>query len=52
MLTTDYKLKNNVWASLICSETTIKLFGMTVDNKHSFDQHLNRVRKKVSHKLA
>ena len=51
MLATDYKLKNNVWASLICSETTTKLFGMTVDNKLYFDLHLNRVCKKVNHKL-
>ena len=51
MLTTDEKLKNNVWTSLLCNETTVKLFVMTVNNKLSFELHLNRVCKKVSHKL-
>ena len=51
MLTTDDNLKNNVWASLKCNETTVKLFDMTADNKLSFELRLNRVYKKVSHKL-
>ena len=51
ILTTDDKPKNNAWASFICNKTTVKLFGMTVDNKLSFELHLNRVSKKVCHKL-
>lgn len=51
ILTTDDKPKNNAWASFICNKTTVKLFGMTVDNKLSFELHLNRACKKVSHKL-
>ena len=51
MLARDHNLKNNVWASLKCNETTLKLFDMTADNKLSFELHLNRVYKKVSHKL-
>ena len=51
MLTTDEKLKSNVGGSLICNETTVELFGVTVANKFSFEPHLNTVCKKVSYKL-
>ena len=51
MLTTGNKLKFNVGGSLTCDETTVKLLGITVDNKLSFEPHLNTVCKKVNHKL-
>ena len=47
----DDKLETNVGCSLIYNETTVKLLGVTVANKLSFEPHLNTVRKKVSHKL-
>ena len=51
MLTTDNKLKINVKGSPISNEKTVKLLGVTVDNKFSFEPHLNLVCKKVSQKL-
>ena len=51
MLTTDIKLKINVKGSPISNEKTGKLLGVTVDNKLSFEPHLNLVCKKVSQKL-
>ena len=51
MLTTDNKQKINVKGSPISSKKIVKLLGVTVDNKHSFEPHLNLVRKKVSQKL-
>ena len=50
-LTTDNKLKINVKESPISNEKTVKLLGVTVDNKLSFESHLNFVCKKVSQKL-
>ena len=51
MLTTDNKLKINVKESPISNEKIVKLLGVTVDNKLSFESHLNLVCKKVSQKL-
>ena len=51
MLTTDNKLKINVKGSPISNKKIIKLLGVTVDNKLSFEPHLNLVCKKVSQKL-
>ena len=51
MLTTDNKLKINVKGSPISNEKIVKLLGVTVDNKFSFEPHLNLVCKKVSQKL-
>ena len=51
MLTTDNKLKINVKGSPISNEKIVKLLGVTVDNKLSFESHLNLVCKKVSQKL-
>ena len=51
MLTIDNKLKINVKDSLISNEKMVKLLGVTVDNKLSFEPHLNLVCKKVSQKL-
>ena len=51
MLTTDNKLKINVKGTPISNEKTVKLSGITVDNKLSFDPHLNLVCKNVSQKL-
>ena len=47
MLTKDDKWKINAWGSLICNETTVKLLGVTVENKLFFELHLNTVCKKV-----
>ena len=52
MLTTDNKLKINVKGSPINNEKIVKLLGVTVDNKLSFESHLNLVCKKVSEKLS
>ena len=41
----------NVKGSPISNEKMIKLLGVTVDNKLSFEPHLNLVCKKVSQKL-
>ena len=43
MLTTDNKLKINVKDSPISNEKIVKLLGVTVDNKLSFQPHLNLV---------
>ena len=51
MLTTDNKQKINVKGSPISNEKIVKLLGVTVDNKLSFEPHLNLVCKKVSQKL-
>ena len=51
MLTADNKLKINVKGSLISNETILKLLRVTVDNKLSFEHHINLVCKKVSQKL-
>ena len=48
MITTDNKLKINVKSSQISNEKIVKLLGVTVDNKLSFESHLNLVCKKVS----
>ena len=51
MLTTGNKLKINLKDSLISNEKIVKLLGVTVDNKLSFEPHLNLVCKKISQKL-
>ena len=51
MLTADNKLKINVKGSLISNEKIVKLLGVTVDKKLSFEHHLNLVCRKVSQKL-
>ena len=51
MLTTDNRLKINVKGSLINNENIVKLLTVTVDNKFSFESHLNLVHKKVNQKL-
>ena len=51
MLTTDNKLKINVKGSPISNGKLVKLLGVIVDNKFSFESHLNLVCKKVSQKL-
>ena len=50
MLTADNKLKINAQGSLISNEKILKLLGLTVDNKLSFELHLTLVCKKVSQK--
>ena len=47
MLTTDNKQKINFKASPISNKKIVKLLGVTVDNKLSFEAHLNLVCKKV-----
>ena len=47
MLTTNNKLKINVKSSPISNEKIVKLLGVTVDNKLSFEPHLNLVCKKL-----
>ena len=51
MLTTDHKLKISVKGSPISKEKIVKLLGVTVDNKLSFEPHLNLLCKKVSQKF-
>ena len=51
MLTTDNKLKINVKGSAISNEKIVKLLRVTVDNKLSFEPHLNLICKKVNQKL-
>ena len=51
MLKTDNKLKINVKGSPISNEKMVNLLGVTVQNKFSFEPHLNLVFKKVSQKL-
>ena len=41
MLTTDSKLKIHVKGSPISNGKILKLLGLTVDNKLSFESHLN-----------
>ena len=48
---TDNKLKINVKGSAISNEKIVNLLGVTVDNKVSFELHLNLVCRKVSQKL-
>ena len=52
MLTTDSKLKIHVKGSPISNGKILKLLGLTVDNKLSFESHLNLVCKKVREKLS
>ena len=51
MLTIDNKLKINVKDSLISNEKMVKLLGVAVDNKLSFEPHLNLVSKKINQEL-
>ena len=51
MLATDNKLKINVKGSLISIEKKVKLLGVTVDNKLSFEPLLDLVCKMVSQKF-
>ena len=51
MLTTDNKLKINVKGIPISNEKIVKLLGVTVDNKLSFEPHLNLLCKNVSQKI-
>ena len=51
MLTTDNKLKINLKGSAISNEKIVKLLGVIVDNKLSFEPHLNLVRKNVKNSL-
>ena len=51
MLTTDNKQKINVKGSPISNKKIVKLLGVTVDYKLSFEPHLNLACKKVSQKL-
>ena len=51
MLTTDNKLKINVKDSPISNGKIVKLLGVTIDNKLSFESHLKLVFKKVSQKF-
>ena len=48
MLITDNELKINVNCSPSSNEKIVKLLGVTVDNKLSFEPHLNLVCTKVS----
>ena len=48
---TDNKLKINVKASPIRNEKIVKLLGVTVENKLSFEPHLNLVCKKVENSM-
>ena len=50
MLITDNELKINVKCSPLSNEKIVKLLGVTVDNKLSFEPHLNLVCTKVSQK--
>ena len=51
MLTTDNKQKINIKGSPISNEKIVKLLGVKVDNKLSFEPHLILECKKVSQKL-
>ena len=48
---TDNKLKINVKGSPIRKEKIVKLLGVTVENKLSFEPHLNLVCKKVENSM-
>ena len=50
MVTTN-KLKINTKCSLISNEKLVELLGGTVDQKLSFEPHLNMLYKKLSQKL-
>ena len=50
MLTTDNMVQVKVGGN-ISNEKTVKLLGITVDNKLSFEDHLNKICKKLSQKL-
>ena len=43
MLTTDYMVQGNVGGSIRSNEKTVKLSAITVDNKLSFEPHLNKI---------
>ena len=51
MLTTDNKLKINAKGSAINNQKIVQLLEVTVDNKLSFEPHLNLVCRKVSQQL-
>ena len=48
---TDNKIKINVKGSPIRNEQIVKLLGVTVENKLSFEPHLNLVCKKVENSM-
>ena len=51
MLTTDNIVQVNVGANITSNEITVKLLGITVDDKLLFEPHLNKICKKVSQKF-
>ena len=48
MLTTDNIVQVNVGGNIISNEKTVKLLGITVENKLSFEPHLNKICKKLT----
>ena len=51
MLTTDNLVQINARCNIISHEKNVKPLGITVDNKLSFEPHLNKICKKGSQKL-
>ena len=41
----------NIGDETIISETTVKLLGITIDNKLSFQEHVRKMCRKVSQKI-
>ena len=48
MFTNDNMVQANVGGNILNNEKTVKLLGITVDNKLSFETHLNKICKEVS----
>ena len=51
MLATDNLVQINARCNIISHEGNVKPLGITVDNKLSFEPHLNKICKKGSQKL-
>ena len=51
MLATNNIVQADFWGNIMSNEKTVKLLGMIVDNKLSFEPHLSNVFKKLSQKL-
>ena len=50
MLTTDNMVQVNDGGNIVNNEKTVKLLGIIVDSKISFEPHLSKLCKKVSQK--
>ena len=51
LIANNFGNKINVVNNVITGENSVKLLGVTIDNKLNFDEHVDKIRKKANNKL-